>query len=867
MKQNGSIRKRTLNVKSLVSYLLPVIIFSLALWTLDKQMHNLRSSYILKNIASIPMSHVGIAVLLTFLSYVALTGYDYLATRHINNPLPYKRAAKISFISTSISYSVGFNFLTGSSLRYRLYSSYGLTLLQIWEIIVFCISTFWIGFCFVAGLLFTFYPVKLPDDMPEIPIPLNIIGILLLLFLATYFIFSFRKRNIKIKGYQLRIPEPKIAFLQLALSSIDFLVSGSIIYFLLPSNPQLTLLHVLVLFALAQLIGLISTVPGGLGVFEALMLFMLEPYFDTVEIIKPLLLFRAIYYFVPFLLGFFALILYEYEEREKFLNKVGKATYSGLSGLMPQIFSILIFLGGISLLFSGALSSNPKYLHEIAFIVPLPLIEASRLFGSMMGVLLLLLANGLWKRIDGAYVLSLVVLLMGGIFAFLKDFDYHEAVILFALFILLLPCRKYFYRKSSLLHQSFSRQNLIALTLVLISFVWLGFLSYKHVEYSNELWWQFGVNSQASSFLRATVGVFFMLLVFGVTKMLSPFSRDIHLPGKDELELAKAIINQSSETWGNLVFTEDKYLLFDDEKKAFLMYGVSGRTWISMGDLVGTSDQAKELIWDFYEMSKLHQGRAAFYEVSEKYIPVFLDMSLALFKIGEEAKVPLESFTLEGSESKDFRYTLKNVEKKGYLFEIIQPEGVPAIMPELKRISDAWLEMKSGKEKKFSVGFFDEKYLSNFPVALVRNEVQIVAFANIWTGADRTEISVDLMRHTPDAPDRTMEYLFVKLILWGKENGYIFFSLGMAPLSGFEKRQYAPIWNRIGSLIFTHGEHFYNYKGLRDFKEKFNPVWSPKYIALPKGLKQVFALKDIASLISGGMKGIFWKESENNRRH
>ena len=210
-----------------------------------------------------------------------------------------------------------------------------------------------------------------------------------------------------------------------------------------------------------------------------------------------------------------------------------------------------------------------------------------------MGVLLLLLANGLWKRIDGAYVLSLAVLLMGGIFALLKDFDYQEAVVLFALFVFLLPCRKYFYRKSSLLHQSFSRQNMIAITLVLVSFVWLGFFSYRNVEYSNELWWQFGINSQASSFLRATVGVFFLLLVFGIAKMLSPFSRDIHLPGKEEMELAKTIINQSQETWGNLVFTGDKYLLFDDEKKAFLMYGVSGRTWISMGDIVGKSRSGK----------------------------------------------------------------------------------------------------------------------------------------------------------------------------------------------------------------------------------------------------------------------------------
>jgi phosphatidylglycerol lysyltransferase len=860
MKQKGSMKEKLLKIKNLLSYLLPVIIFSLALWTLDKQIKHLHSHDILSSIASTPLSQIGFAFFLTFLSYLALTGYDYLASSYIYHSIPYKQIAKTSFISTSISYSIGFNFLTSASLRYRLYLRNKLDLRKILEIIVFCFLTFWIGFCFVAGLLFTFYPVKASDYAPQIPISLNLIGIVLLVLLATYFLFSFKKWSFKLKGYQFRVPEPKIAFLQLGLSSADYLLSGSIIYFLLPSNPQLTLLHVLVFFALAQLIGLISTVPGGLGVFETLMLFMLEPYFDIVEIIRPLLLFRFIYYFIPFLLGFLALIFNEFEERKAILKKAGKVTYSSVSELTPQVLSIFIFLGGISLLFSGALPSNPKYLNEIIYIIPLPLIEASRFLGSVMGVCLLILANGIWKRIDGAYVLSLAVLFMGGIFALLKDFQYNEAVMLFSLFVFLLPCRKYFYRKSSLLHQSFSRENLIAITLVLVSFVWLGFFSYRHVEYSNELWWQLGVDSQASSFLRATVGVFSLLLVFGIVKMLSPFSRDVHPPEKEDIELAKAIVDKSRDTWGNLVLTGDKYLLFDEEKKAFLMYAVAGRTWIVMGDPVGGSDQTKELIWDFYEMSRLHQGRVAFYEASEKYITVYLDLGLTLIKIGEEAKVPLEAFTLEGSSSKDFRYTIRNVEKKGYQFEIVSQEKVPSFIPELKKISDAWLKMKAGKEKKFSVGFFDEKYLSNFQVALVRNEAEIVAFANIWTGADNEEISVDLMRYSPTAPDRTMEYLFVKLMLWGKENGYKRFSLGMAPLSGLEKRQFAPIWHKIGSLIFTHGEHFYNYKGLRDFKEKFNPVWSPKYIALPKGIKQGLALKDIATLISGGVKGIFSKE-------
>jgi phosphatidylglycerol lysyltransferase len=284
------------------------------------------------------------------------------------------------------------------------------------------------------------------------------------------------------------------------------------------------------------------------------------------------------------------------------------------------------------------------------------------------------------------------------------------------------------------------------------------------------------------------------------------------------------------------------------------MYGVSGKSWIAMGDPVGQSDRIKELIWDFYEMSKLHQGRAVFYEISEKHIPIYLDLGLTLIKIGEEAKVPLESFTLEGNAGKDFRYAVKNVEKKGYWFEIIRPEDVIALIPELKQVSDAWLEMKTGKEKGFSVGFFDEKYLSNFPLAIVRNEEEIVAFTNIWTGAGAEEFSIDLMRYKSSAP--AMDYLFVKLILWGKENGYKRFSLGMAPLSGLEKRQFAPLWHKVGSLIFANGDYIYNYKGLRAYKEKFNPIWSPKYIALPTGFKKSLALKDIAALISG-MKDLF----------
>jgi len=127
----------------------------------------------------------------------------------------------------------------------------------------------------------------------------------------------------------------------------------------------------------------------------------------------------------------------------------------------------------------------------------------------------------------------------GGIFALLKDFDYHEAVVLFTLFFLLLPCRKYFYRKSSLMHQSFSQEEYNCNNSVLVSFVWARILFIpKRRIFKRALGGRFGINSQASSFLRATVGVFFMLLVFGLQRC-EPFSRDIHIPGKEEMEACK----------------------------------------------------------------------------------------------------------------------------------------------------------------------------------------------------------------------------------------------------------------------------------------------------------------------------------------
>ena len=144
----------------------------------------------------------------------------------------------------------------------------------------------------------------------------------------------------------------------------------------------------------------------------------------------------------------------------------------------------------------------------------------------------------------------------------------------------------------------------------------------------------------------------------------------------------------------------------------------------------------------------------------------------------------------------------------------------------------------------------------NFPLAVVRVGDRIVAFANVWTGNGR-ELSIDLMRYRHDAPPGVMEYLCVSLLLWGAERGFERMSLGMAPLSGLEVRAMSPLWNRVGGLLYRHGENFYNFQGLRRYKEKFDPVWEPRYLATPAGLALPRILANVGALISGGISGLF----------
>jgi phosphatidylglycerol lysyltransferase len=202
---------------------------------------------------------------------------------------------------------------------------------------------------------------------------------------------------------------------------------------------------------------------------------------------------------------------------------------------------------------------------------------------------------------------------------------------------------------------------------------------------------------------------------------------------------------------------------------------------------------------------------------------------------------------------------MRRVEKSGSTFRVLTPAEVIAHLPDLRDVSDEWLAEKSAGEKGFSLGFFDEAYVARFPAAVIECDGRIIAFANLWAAAGRSELSIDLMRFRREAPPSIMESLIVHVLQWGHDHGYQRFVLGMAPLSGMQPSPTATLWNRLGSLVYEYGEAVYNFQGLRAFKEKFNPEWQPHYLAYPGGLRLPRIMADVSALVAGGYRQIFRK--------
>jgi len=842
-----------------IGMVVTLLLFGIALIACRHLLSELDLYALHDSILDVPKPALLGALAATVVGFVILLGYEWSASRYAGVNLPPRTLALGGFTAFAIGNAIGLSLLSGGSVRYRLYARHGVGAGDVAHMTLF--ASLSLG-CALPPLAALATLSNLPAASAALRLSEGLLASIagaVLLLCAILAIGIYRRRlpeqplpdNLLVKAGRrtLRLPGRRLTLLQLLITALDVAAAATVLYLLLPEAPPFGAFLLVYLLALAA--GVLSHVPGGVGVFEAILLAAFADKLGAAPLAAALLLYRLIYVILPMLVACVLLLINEAQRLFQTRQSLRAA-----SGLAAPILAVLVFLSGVVLLFSGVTPEIDTRLQHIGFLIPHRLVDASHFGASLVGVLCLLLAQGLRRRLSAAWILTTILLLVGAVLSLLKGFDWEEASLMTLTASLLAIFRRSFYRPSRLTELPFSPLYLVASVCVLGASIWLLLFAYQDVPYSHQLWWQFTLDADAPRGLRSLLGAAVLLVVVSLTWLLRTARPVIHLPNGEELDRAAKILMASSQPDGGLSLTGDKALLFHPNDDAFLMYARRGRSLVALYDPIGPTQQRAEMIWQFRDLCDVHHARPVFYQVRAENLPYYMDIGLTAIKLGEEARVDLNRFDLEakGKEMKDLRYTWNRGTRDGLSLEIHEAGHAP--MDELKVISDAWLTGKNVREKGFSLGRFSEDYLKHFRIAIIRFEGRPVAFANLLETYSHDLASLDLMRAHPEAPKLTMEFMMVGLIQHYKNHGYARFSLGMVPLSGLQPRRGAPLTQRLGSMVFRRGEQLYNFQGLRRFKDKFQPDWEPRYMAVPAGLDPLVALADTAALIAGGLTGL-----------
>nr|WP_256371635.1 bifunctional lysylphosphatidylglycerol flippase/synthetase MprF [Tabrizicola sp. YIM 78059] len=659
--------------------------------------------------------------------------------------------------------------------------------------------------------------------------------------------------------FTLHAPSLPVLAGQILFSLGDIGFSALTLYLLLPVS-DLGFLTFLAVFAAATMVGIISHVPGGIGVFETVVIAAMPAGSPMHKVAAALLLYRLVYFLVPFVLALVVLALHEAWRAAGAhapAGAFGRAMAAmdpalrAVAPLAPLVLAVMVFGSGLWMSLSALIPPTTEAAEVAETLFPLAFVEGSALLSSALGAGLILLALGIVRRSLGAFWLTLAAMAAGVVVALVQGPDWQRAGALALALVILLRFRREFHRRTTLTHAALGPGWIALVVTTIAAFGFVLFFDHKGTPYAHELWWQFAVDGRVPRALRAGLVASLIVGLAALWLLLRAPRHRFVLPGADDLSRAAAISAVADRPDTGFALTGDKALIFSDDGRGFVMFGVAGRSWIAYGGPVGPADAAGEAALTFVEAARQAGARPVFYEVGVDDVPLMLELGLMLHKMGEEAVVELTGFSLDGPERKKLRAAHARAVRDGLTLQIVQPPHDPALIAELRAISDAWLRTKRAREKGFSVGRFDPSWLGRWRLALVRRQGRIVAFAHILTTRSRAMATIDLMRHSDAAPGTTMEFLFTELMLKLKGQGYRAFSLGMAPLSGLAPERSRRLWDRFGALIYRRGGNFYNFAGLRVFKEKFHPDWRPRYLAVPSALPPLLPLADAARLIGG----------------
>ncbi|MBD3921967.1 bifunctional lysylphosphatidylglycerol flippase/synthetase MprF [Paenibacillus sp. PR3] len=804
-----------------------------------------------------------------------MTLYDLLLLKWNGHKLTLLSIWKVSWIANTFNNAMGFAGFTGAGLRLTLYRKWGIQGPGWMKSILYLSLAGPIGLSLLALLLLfgVWHDQGLRIDHPWLLIAEIAIASYAILFLLLHKLPIIRaKLGLSDEGSHMRLRSPLtligVSVLEWAAAAFAF---WTLVWlFHLP----LSFRDTTGIYVTAAVAGVASFIPGGLGSFDAVMLLGLQSAgVSANQAFAIILLYRVFYYFIPWCIG----LAFASTEWMPSKDKWTQAQHQLLKPAIKRWLTLwnwpsqtafmrdisnwalgaLVFIGGLVLLVSAA---TPGQWHRMSalehYVTPLTM-KSSHQLTVLIGLSMLIVSEGIYRRVKRAYYFTLVLLLSGSVFSILKGFDYEEALFLAVIYVLLWLSKDRFNRKQLSFH--WHKTVLWAGITLIVALLYgtIGSLANNpipsaasHLAHEHMRWLAKFALKDYELRREAVLALAASWLLLSMRWFLRPGLPPAAQP--DHLELARLqelLKREDGNYLTHLLFLRDKSLMWSEDGKAVIGYGRSGKTLVALGDPIGDRDSARALVGQFRDFADRYAAVPVFYQVRAESLPLYHEYGFHFFKLGEEAVIPLADFKLSGRRKADLRAAFNRFERNGYTFQMVEPPFSPLLLMELKEVSDEWLGDRT--EKGFSLGWFKETYLELAPVALLRDgDNRLAAFASMMPVYDKGRTaSIDLMRHRKDLSG-IMDALMVHLLQWAKDQGCSYFNLGMAPLGKVGEYTYSHGGERVARLVFLKGNHFYGFQGIRRFKDKFDPVWEPRYLAYSK--KTVFAktLFQVTRLVS-----------------
>jgi len=576
---------------------------------------------------------------------------------------------------------------------------------------------------------------------------------------------------------------------------------------------------------------IISPFLRGLGAIEVSMALILARLgFSSVIAISITLLYRFFEFWLPLVAGVISFGL-----------KINKL-------LMRVIPALLLFALGIVNIISVLTPAISERVHWLRNFLPLDAIIVSNYFVLVLGLFLLVTASFMLKGLKIAWYFAMFLSIVSLIGNLTKAADYEEASVALLVIIGLVLTKKDYYVQNNPRLRSVGIQTAILSIVAVMVYSIVGFyyLDQRHfnidfnffqsVKYSLQNYFLVGSNDLvpvdrfAKKFILSINVSGFLSLAFLTYTLIRPyFFKDTPTP--EELERPKRLVKEFGNSCLDYFKTYGDKMIFEPEGiNAFISYRTAGNFAVVLENPVAENEeQMRECIRLFDRFCYETGFKSFYYRIPEESLPIYKSLRKKVMFIGQEGLVNLSLFSLEGGAKKSIRNAISKVKDRGFTTHIHVPPIKDGLLQKIKSVSDEWLEETGRSEIVFSQGMFVWSELKQQTLITVENnEEKIVAFLNVIPDDVNGEGTYDLLRKTTDAPNGVMDFILVELFNYLKSQNYSTVNLGFAPMSGLND----PHTFSEKSMKFAYEKirGFAQYKGLREYKEKFVTDWYNKYL-------------------------------------